>query len=84
MPADFHIDVQRGIVFSKAIGTLDRAVALDHMDRLESHPDFRPEFNQLFDFREVTSIALTHAEVRELAERATLQPAIPAGVRRGG
>ncbi len=68
MPADFFIDTQLGIVFSKATGVLGWAEAADHMARLRSHPDFRPEFNQLFDFRPVSSVTLSHAEVRRLAK----------------
>ncbi|MES2921488.1 MAG: hypothetical protein V4819_08080 [Verrucomicrobiota bacterium] len=69
MPADFFIDSQRGIVFSKAAGVFGHAEALDHMDRLQSDQDFHPEFNQLFDFREVTTITLSCAEVERLAQR---------------
>lgn len=70
MPADFFIDRQRRIVFSKATGVLGYAEGLDHMNRLQGNPDFVPEFDQLFDFREVTTVALSHEDVRNLAERA--------------
>ena len=69
MPADFFIDTHRGIVFSKATGVLGYSEVLDHMDRLSSNPDFRPEFHQLFDFREVTKATLSHQEIRTLAQR---------------
>ena len=69
MPADFHIDPAHCTVFSKAVGVLNSVVGLDHMDRLQSHPDFRPEFNQIFDFREVTDVELSHGEIRRLAQR---------------
>src|SRR5260370_29810796 len=69
MPADFYIDAQHGIVYSKANGVLGRAKALDHMDRLSAHPEFRPEFNQLFDFRQVAKVELTPKQVRVLAMR---------------
>ncbi len=70
MPADFFIDAERKGVFSKAIERLDVAVALSHMQRLQSHPDFRPEYDQLFDFREVPDLAVTLEELRDLATRA--------------
>jgi hypothetical protein len=69
MPADFFIDVPRGMVFSQGVGALGLAEALDHTNRLLAHPDFRPEFNQLADFRGATVTTLTHADVRELANR---------------
>jgi len=69
MPADFYIDTQHGIVYSKATGVLDRAAVLDHMDRLSQHPEFRPEFNQLLDFRETTKVELTAEQVQVLAMR---------------
>jgi hypothetical protein len=74
MPAEFHIDVSRGLVRSKGTGVLTLAVVLDHMDRLVKHPDFRPEFNQLFDFRGHTMPALTFDDVTELAEKTVFSP----------
>jgi len=69
MPADFFIDTKLGIVFSKAVGTCGRPEIIDHMDRLQRHPDFRPELNQLFDFRGVTRVTFTAGDVRALATR---------------
>jgi hypothetical protein len=69
MPADFYIDAKHGMVYSKATGVLDRAAVLDHMDRLSQHPEFRPEFNQLLDFRETTKVELTAEQVQVLAMR---------------
>ena len=74
MPADFFIDAQRGMVFSKAKGVLTWADVVGHMDRLQSHAEFCPEFNQLSDFREVTAIALSHEDVKELAKRTIFSP----------
>lgn len=74
MPADVFIDAKHGMVFSRATGVFGRLEALDHMDRLKSHPDFRPEFNQLADFRQVTSVTLSHNEVMELASRTIFSP----------
>jgi hypothetical protein len=74
MPADFYIDVPRRLVFSKGIGVLSRADCTDHMDRLQAHPDFRPEFGQLLDFRGVTEVTVTSAEIILLAERPIFSP----------
>lgn len=67
MPADFIIDTKMGVVFSRATGRLDLSVGLDHIGRLLRHPDFRPKFSQLFDFRGVTELLLTSQDVRTLA-----------------
>jgi len=69
MPADFFIDTQLGIVFSKAVGVFTLADCLGHTDRLQSRPEFRPEFNQLFDFRRVSEVALSNDDIRRLAQR---------------
>jgi hypothetical protein len=69
MPADFFIDARQGMVYSKATGVFGRVEAMDHMARLLRHPDFRPEFNQLADFREITKLALSNAEVKDLARQ---------------
>ena len=74
MPADFYIDAKRGVVFTKAVGLLGRAEAVDHMDRLSRHPDFRPDFNQLADFRDVSTVNLSSDHVRELASRSVFGP----------
>ena len=69
MPADFFIDTHLRMVFSKAVGLLSSIDAIDHMDRLQKHPDFRPEFNQLFDFRQARGTNLSNDELRRLANR---------------
>lgn len=74
MPADFFIDTQLKVVFSKATGLFGRAEALDHMTRLRSHPDFRPEFNQLADFRQVAAVTLTSEDIRQLASENIFSP----------
>jgi hypothetical protein len=57
------------MVFSKATGAFTFEDALGHMDRLSRHPDFRPAFNQILDFRQVTELALSGDDVQELAKR---------------
>jgi hypothetical protein len=74
MPATFSIDVQNKMVHSKATGVLNRADLQAYMDQLSGHPDFRPEFNQIADFRQVRDIALSNDEIRELAGRRIFAP----------
>ncbi|MCE9568257.1 MAG: hypothetical protein K8U57_40170 [Planctomycetes bacterium] len=69
MPADFFIETRLGVVFSKATGVYGKADVVDHMDRLQSNPDFRPQFNQLADFRDVSIMTLSADDIRQLAKR---------------
>ena len=74
MPADFIIDAQLGMVLSRASGALTYAEILAHIDGLLRHPDFRPEFNQIFDFRRVERPTLSSHEITELARRTIFGP----------
>ena len=74
MPADFYIDVPRRMVFSQGDGVLRFADFRGHMDRLLRHPDFRPEFNQLLDFREVKDVVISTEEIVLLAARNVFSP----------
>ncbi len=74
MPADFYIDVPRRMVFTHGSGVLRLADLRDHMERLLRHPDFRPEFNQLLDFRLVTDVIITAEEIVLLAARNVFSP----------
>jgi hypothetical protein len=67
MPADFIIDVQAGVVFTKAVGDLVLADMWGHRERLLAHPDFRPELNQLMDLRECSPLQLTADQILQIA-----------------
>jgi hypothetical protein len=69
MPAEYRIDVERGVVYSRAWGELTDDEMLEHQRRLGSDPAFDPALNQLFDFQEVTHSRLTNAGIRTLAKR---------------
>lgn len=69
MPADFRIDTTTGVVFSNAWGELTDADLRDHQTRLKSEAGFTPSLNQLFDFRDVTSVEVTSLGIRTLADR---------------
>ena|ERR1039458_104088 len=66
MPVDFLIDTKFGLIYIKATGVFNRADALDYRARLLRHPDFRPELNLLANFCEVTKMALSNADVKDL------------------
>lgn len=74
MPADFYIDVPRRMVFSHGAGVVGFADFRGHMERLLGHPDFRPEFSQLLDFREVKDVVITTEEIVLLAARNVFSP----------
>jgi hypothetical protein len=57
------------MVFSKATGVFTVGDGLDHMDRLIHHPDFKPEFNQILDMREVTQVELSSEDLKKLAAK---------------
>jgi len=57
------------MVFSRVTGVLTFGDVLDHMDRLSRHPDFRPTYDQIIDFRQATEMALSDEEIRDLARR---------------
>jgi hypothetical protein len=67
VPADFVLDPANQVVFSRAWGTLTDADLLDHQRRLKAHPDFKPCFNQVFDFESVTQADVTPDGMRVLA-----------------
>ena len=68
MPASYRIDTERRTVFSRATGVLTDGDLLEHQRQLGNDPDFRPDHDQLFDFRGVTRLATSSAVVYALAE----------------
>lgn len=74
MPVGFSIDVPHQVVFVKATGTLSFEELRDEGDRMRSHPDFRPTFNQLLDLRDVTIFELSNEQVRALGTRNVFAP----------
>jgi hypothetical protein len=74
MSAVFYIDVPRRMVFSHGSGVLRATDFRGHMERLLQHRDFRPEFNQLLDFRLVADVVITTEEIVLLAARNVFSP----------
>lgn len=69
MPAEFVIDEQLGVVFSRAWGILTNIDLLEHQRRLGQDPQFKPGLSQIFDFREVADVEVTAAGIQILADR---------------
>jgi hypothetical protein len=74
MPAFYKIDKERKLVMSSATGVFNKAVALDHQNRLLADPDFDPSYSQLMDYTHVTQIDLSAADVGLLAVRNVFSP----------
>ena len=74
MSARYFIDVEHRVVYSHARGELTHAVLHDHQKRLLADAQFNPDFRQLADFGDITSVPLTAAQIRELAHRKLFQP----------
>jgi len=69
VPADYRIDRQRRVVLSRAWGVLCDDDLLGRQERLRDDPDFRPDLNEVFDFRAVTRVEVTTRGVQLLADR---------------
>lgn len=76
-PAFYKIDTKRRIVLSTAAGVLTKSDLVEHQSRLAQDKDFKPQFAQLMDFLQVTKIALTADDVRELAKKSVFSPHAP-------
>lgn len=74
MPAAYRIDPERGLVLSRAWGTLRDDDIRRHYTELAADPAFDPSFRQLVDVREVTAVDLTSACIAEIAKRNDFRP----------
>jgi hypothetical protein len=74
VPASYKIDKDRRLVLTSGTDVLTTEDILMHMDQLTSDPDFSPDFFQLVDFTQVTSVRITSKEIRHLAERNIFSP----------
>jgi hypothetical protein len=69
MPARFEIDKVRRLVRSFAWGTVTLADFLQNQRTLRTHPEFNPDFDQISDYSEITSVAISAEEVQLLAHQ---------------
>jgi len=69
MNVEVHIDAERRVVFLKESGLVTFGSCREILARLAREPKFRPEFDQIFDYRPVSAMNLSAAEIRELAAR---------------
>ena len=74
MPATYRIDEAAQIVYSRAWGVLTDADLRDNRAALIRDPAFAPTLRQLYDFSGVTSVGVTSAMVRMLAQTSPFPP----------
>lgn len=74
MPSAYEIDLKRRLVRSRAWGVLTHDDVMATRLEMERDPAFRPDFSQVYDFREVSPAAMSAARVRELAGYSTFGP----------
>jgi hypothetical protein len=67
MPVEYRIDVSLRTVFTTPFGAFTDRDSREYVEDLRHHPDFESDFNQLFDARDVTSVELSGACVRDIA-----------------
>lgn len=67
MPARFEIDKEKRLVRSEVWGEVTFADIRNHQDALLAHPEFNPEFDQLYDATGVTSTEVTAGQVQSMA-----------------
>jgi len=67
LPIGYKICTEHGLVISTGCGRLTSAELMACMEQGLSDPSFHPSFNQIVDFREVTSIDMSGGETRTLA-----------------
>ncbi len=74
MPADYVIDTQRRTVFSSATGISNTAEIMEHQRKLLADPAFVPDFNQLFDLRDLQSHTATTSDLQLMAQQEVFGP----------
>ena len=67
MPCDCVLDTERRLVRCRAWGLVTYVDVMAARLQFTSDPNFRPDFYQLYDGREVTRMALTASEIGLLA-----------------
>jgi hypothetical protein len=66
------IDVKQRLVVSTFFGEINDAEMLDHSSLIRSHPDFDPNFSELWDFSGVTGGLVSTFAIEELSRRVSV------------
>jgi hypothetical protein len=76
MSLSYTIDANRRLIIVRAGGVLTEVDVNRARERLRRDPGFDPEFDQLFDARDVEDIALSKDGMARLADTSILAPAV--------
>jgi hypothetical protein len=74
MPCHCEVDPARRLVVGRAWGIVTYDEIIAARNEFMNDPNFRPEFNQIYDGHEVTRLALTAFEVTKLAKDHSFGP----------
>ena len=69
MPVILKINPQKSVVHSTFFGVVTDQEILSHNQTIASHPDFRPEFDEIVDLTMVTDLQVSPGAMKELAGR---------------
>jgi hypothetical protein len=72
MPTEFSVDTSRRLILTRASGTLTLADIAAARRQLCADPAFDRTFNELFDLRDVTEVAISAAEFEGIAGNSVL------------
>ncbi len=73
MPADYTIDAERGVVFSRGTGVFTHKDYIEQVEALGKDSLFQSKFCQLVDCRSITQMKLTADEIEDLARRSVFE-----------
>lgn len=74
MPTDYTIHPEQRLVRSSARNVLTEAESAEHYERMSADPDFQPEFSQLCDLTEVTTLEASTPFLQQLARTSVFAP----------
>ena len=72
MPSILKINPQKRVVHSTFFGVITDQELLGHAETIRSHPDFRPEYDEIVDLTMVTDPQITPSAMRQLASSKSL------------
>jgi len=67
MSVEYHIDRERGVVFTRCGGTLTVADMRDIASQLRADPDFKPDHRQLIDLSQVDGMTASFDAIYRFA-----------------
>jgi len=74
MPCDYLLDLERRRVVCRAWGVVTYDEAMANRLKFISDPDFNPDFDQIYDGRDVTRVAISASETGQLAMDPVFSP----------